>query len=342
MGNSHSFTGPADRDPVMVLVNSAAGALVGQDGAAEALADRLVTALAQHGIPASPCLVPGPALAAASKRAVDTHAAAVLVAGGDGTIATVAGALAGSPVPMAVLPLGTANLLARDLEMPEDPDAAVATLAEGLIGSIDVGWVNDVPFLNNVVLGLMPNVARQRERFRGALTPLLWGRLLTRLALAARRYPRLRVALATESGIARVKTHALVVANNAYRPQPGLLVRRDSLGDGALAIYVAKHRSLGRLLRLAMGVVTGTWQSDSDMVTDHARRLTVVIGRRLVRTTVDGEVVLLRPPLRFRLQPAALRVWVPKTAEAVLAGSGQSALPLLTGSGTVPLGSSDG
>jgi len=316
--------------PVVVLVNSSAGALVGQDGAAEALAATLVDALKARNIAARAHLAPGPELEASAQEAIATHAAAVLVAGGDGTIATVAGVLAGSPVPMAVVPLGTANLLARDLHMPEDPGAAVAALADGMLGAIDVGWVNDRPFLNNVVLGLMPNVARQRERVRGTMTPLLWARLLFRLAVAIRRHSRLRIALATDSGVTKVKTHALVVADNAYRPEPGLLVRRDSLGAGVLAIYAARHRTLGRMLRLAMGVVTGSWPADGDLVTDHASRLTVLVRRRVVRATVDGEVVLFRPPLRFRVQPGALRVWVPRTAESVLAGPVEPAAPVLT------------
>ncbi|MBB4266633.1 diacylglycerol/lipid kinase family protein [Roseospira visakhapatnamensis] len=326
---------PADDAPgaVTVLVNSGAGSLVGQPGAAEALADGLVKALADRGITATPRLASGPDLMTASRAAIADRAAAVVVVGGDGTIATVAGELAGTDVPMAVLPLGTANLLARDLTMPEDPTEAVAALADGVVGRIDVGWLNGRVFLNNVVLGLMPNLARQRERFRGAMTPVIWARLLVRMALAMRRNPRLRVVLATERRYLRVKTHALVVADNAYRAQPGLLVRRDSLGGGAMAIYVARHRSPWRMLRLAMGVVTGNWRADTDLLTDHAQRLTVLARRRALRVTVDGEVVLLRPPLRFRLQPAALRVWVPAAAGSVLAAPGEpvSAVPGLVG-----------
>ncbi|MBB4314801.1 diacylglycerol/lipid kinase family protein [Roseospira marina] len=323
--------GSAARSPVpaggraVVLINSGAGAFVGEPGSAEALAERLVAGLAARGIPAVARLAQGAGMAEAARRAVSDGARALLVAGGDGTLAAVAQALRDSPdpataPPMAALPLGTANLLARDLGMPEDPDEAVAALAEGVLGRIDIGRVNERVFLNNVVLGLFANLARQRERFRGAMTPVLWGRLIWRTVAAVRRYPRLRAVLATEKGVHRVKAHAMVIADNAYSDRPGLLVRRDSLGHGALALYVARHRSAWQWLRLAAGVmVGGTWRDDADLLTENVRRLTVAVRRRVLRATVDGEVVLLPGRITFRIEPAALRVWVPAESRAVLA-----------------------
>jgi len=311
------------RDRVVVLINSGSGAFVGQPEAAQTMADTLVAALDRFGWPAVAHLARGPDLAVAAETASRAGARALVVAGGDGTLASVAQALcdgAASAPPMAVVPVGTANLLARDLSMPEDPEAAVAALVEGVVGRIDVGRINGRVFLNNVVLGLFANVARQRERFRHAMTPVLWARLGWRLLTAVRRWPRLRAVLMTEHGAARVKTHAMVVADNAYAERPGLLVRRDSLGHGALAIYVMKHRAPWQWLRLALGlVVAGTWRRDADLLTEDARRLTVVVRRRVIRATVDGEVTLLPPRLHFRLEPGALSVWVPAEVAPVLA-----------------------
>jgi len=345
---------PSDR--VVVLINGGAGALVGRAGAAEALADRLVTGLAAHGLPAVARVVQGGDMAEAVRKATRDGAQALLVAGGDGTLAAVAQALrdqalrdapqsAAAPA-MAILPLGTANLLARDLRMPEDPDAAVAALAQGVIGRIDVGRVNDRVFLNNVVLGLFANAARQRERFRGAMTPLLWLRLIWRMVSAIRRSPRLRAVLKTDQGITRVKAHAMVIADNAYSTRPGLLVRRDSLGQGTLALYVARHQSPWQFLRLgfrlaAGAVVAGRWQDDADLLTGDARHLTVSVARRrMIRATVDGEVVLLRRRVTFRIEPAALRVWAPSEAASVLAAVESTAREVLAPGSPGPVSTS--
>ncbi len=309
---------------ILVLINSAAGAFVGQPEAPSALAERVVAALERHGLAAEAALGRAGDLAALADDAAREGAAALLVAGGDGTLAAVAQVLRARPdhegPALAVLPLGTANLLARDLLMPEDPEAAVAALAEGVIGRIDVGRVNDRLFLNNVLLGRFADLARQREHFRGTMTPLLWARLLGRLLQVGLGRRGLRAVVATDHGIERVRAHAMIVADNAYAARPGLLVRRDSLGRGELALYVMHHRSLAQWLRFAVSVLASpSWPRDSDLSTAHVRRLVVQVRRRVLRATVDGEVTLLPRRSSFRIEPAALRVWVPAEAVPVLA-----------------------
>jgi diacylglycerol kinase family enzyme len=309
---------------VLVLINSGAGAFLGRPEAARALGDRMVVALGRRGIGAEARLAQGEEIAEAARSASESGATALLVAGGDGTLATVAQSLCDHPAPdgpaLAALPLGTANLLARDLGMPEDPDAAVEALAGGVIGRIDVGRVNDRIFLNNVVLGRFADLARQRERFRGVMTPLLWLRLLWRLARTALHRRPLRAVVATDHGVERVRAHAMIIADNAYAARPGLLVRRDSLGRGALALYVMRHRSLGQWLRFALSVLASrSWPRDADLTTREVRRVVVGVPRRVLRATVDGEVTLLPRRAAFRIEPGALRVWVPEASAPVLA-----------------------
>lgn len=76
-----------------------------------------------------------------ARQALDGGAAAVLVAGGDGTVRAVSEAMAGSGVPMTIVPSGTGNLLARNLKLPLDrPDAMVAATFDGEQMAMDVGW----------------------------------------------------------------------------------------------------------------------------------------------------------------------------------------------------------
>jgi hypothetical protein len=79
----------------------------------------------------------------ARARAVRSGADAVIVAGGDGTIACAAQELAGGQIPLGILPFGTMNLLARDLNLPiGDIAAGIRIIAEGRVRRIDVGEVN--------------------------------------------------------------------------------------------------------------------------------------------------------------------------------------------------------
>jgi len=87
---------------------------------------------------------PGGGVAAA---AVAARVDLVLASGGDGTVTACAGAVAGSGIPLAVLPSGTGNLLARNLRLPIDLDRALAVALTGTDRQLDVGCANGLPFL---------------------------------------------------------------------------------------------------------------------------------------------------------------------------------------------------
>jgi diacylglycerol kinase family enzyme len=99
--------------------------------------------------------------------ALDAGATQVFVLGGDGTVLAVAGAVLGRDVAIGIVPLGTANLLARDLGLPLDPADAVDALAKAEVRRIDVGRVNGELFLCASMLGLTTTLARAREAARG-------------------------------------------------------------------------------------------------------------------------------------------------------------------------------
>ena len=78
----------------------------------------------------------------ATRRALDRKPAAVLVAGGDGTVRAVAEVMAGTGIPFAIIPSGTGNLLARNLRLPlGEPDAMISAVFEGATHPVDVGWM---------------------------------------------------------------------------------------------------------------------------------------------------------------------------------------------------------
>ena len=101
------------------------------------------------------------------ERALRSEADTVICAGGDGTFTAIARGLVGSGKTLALLPLGTANLLARDLGVPLALDVALASLADAEPREIDVGEVNGRLFLHKVVVGIIPAIAAAREKVRG-------------------------------------------------------------------------------------------------------------------------------------------------------------------------------
>jgi diacylglycerol kinase family enzyme len=244
----------------------------------------------------------------------------VFVLGGDGTVLAVAEALIGRPVPLGIVPLGTANLLARDLGIPLEPDAAIEALIDAPARAIDVGRVNGTHFLCASMLGMSTALARTREAARGAGPLRLWGRLLRKGLWMLGRYPYRRVTLDLNGNTQTVLTRALVVTNNPLAPEPGLHPRRARLDLGVLGVYGLHKGPLWELPRLALRFLNGTWPEDPGIF-HHALPQVRLQQRRGSRVTVmnDGERLRLTLPLHYEVLPAALAVLAPTAPDGVTA-----------------------
>ena len=295
---------------VAVVLNETAGTLLGRPVAG--VAADLGQAFAAHGVPASVVAARGPAVDAAIRAAVASDADAVVIGGGDGTVAAAAALLLGTGKALGLLPPGTMNLLARDLGMPADPRAAVEVLASGTRRLIDVGEVNGRVFLNNSVIGLFPALVRARERQRGVPGWRKWPAMASAVLKALRYYNLAEVEADFGHGPQPIRTPALAVVNNAYRDPGATFLHRPTLDSGRLAVYVARHLTRLGLVRLMAGLVLGGWQSDAELDSLLMTDLSVTSHtRRRLKVAIDGEYVRLAPPLVYRIRPRALPVLAP-------------------------------
>ncbi|SDW39883.1 diacylglycerol/lipid kinase family protein [Thiocapsa roseopersicina] len=246
-------------------------------------------------------------------EALDAGARHVYVLGGDGTVLAVAKALLDRDAVLGIVPMGTANLLARDLELPLDPMLAVDALLEAQPRRIDVGRVNGELFLCASMLGMGTTLARIRESGRGQGALRLWPRLLSKALWILWRYPHRRIILELDGQTLTLRSRALVISNNPVLPQAGLYPRRGRLDGGLLGIYGVREGSFGELPRVALRLLNGSW-ADEPLIFHHdAPQLTVQApsasrrGRRIMVLN-DGERVRLELPLRYEIQPRALSV----------------------------------
>lgn len=249
-------------------------------------------------------------------EAVASPANVVVAAGGDGTITALASALVGTDKALAILPLGTVNALARDLEVPLDLDAAVAALATGERHQIDVGEVNGRVFLHKVVVGVIPAVAAGRERIRGRYDIGAKIGFLLYFARRLARSRRIAVAIQPNDGPVRIeRVQALAVASNSYDEGPGRFFSRHCLDGGTLTLYRLKHLTVGDVLRLSVRMLMGHWQDDEALLVETVRSVRIDTRKSLVKVMFDGEIETLHTPLEFAIRPKALTVIVP-AAEA--------------------------
>ncbi len=289
------------------MANVAAGSLVDGGLTPDALRSRLEAAsLTVVPEPRPDAPLPERLAAAAELPGID----AVAVAGGDGTLACAAQALTGRQVPLGILPLGTMNLLAKDLGLPLDLDAAIAVLATGTMRAIDAGEVNGHVFLINSVLGLPARMARHREAKRGRMGFVDMVRMGAGLLRHLGRYPRERAVLTIAGETRRVRFRTLAVVCGDYREGLGQVLSRAGVDGGHLTLYLVETLSAARLVRLGLGFAIGEWRRLPDLERHETDALTLD-ARKALRVMNDGEVVLIAPPLRYRLRASALRVLVP-------------------------------
>lgn len=258
-------------------------------------------------------------------QALRSDAEIIVAAGGDGTATALAGAVIDSDKTLAVLPLGTMNLLARDLGLPLDLGQAIAALGNLQPQHIDVGEVNGRIFLHNVTIGFAPALAARRELIRGRRDIAAKFEYLRHFLHRLFEARRLAIRITPGSGAPRLeRVRAVTISNNSYEEGVGRLFSRQHLDSGELALYIFRRLSLADLLRLLLGMLIGHWRHDEALAIEKACAVTIELRREKVRVTIDGEVETLAVPLRFRIRPQALSVLAPLPAEDVLSAPEQT------------------
>ena len=211
------------------------------------------------------------------------------MAGGDGSLAAVAGVAIERGIPFVVVPFGTRNHFARDVGLDRNDPLAALDAFGGREQSIDVGVVNGRLFLNNVSLGAYAKLVHRRERHRRRRVALARARAVW-LTVRERHGLRARV-----DGTP-VEARVIFVGNNAYDLDLFNVGARTRLDEGLLHVYALE------------GWLPHAW---SDRKGD---AFTVETAESSVNAAIDGEPAELESPLRFEVRPRALRVLIPPGA----------------------------
>jgi YegS/Rv2252/BmrU family lipid kinase len=278
-------------------------------------------ALARAGVPlaAAHALEDPEALPDRIREALASGARTVVVGGGDGTLSAAAGLLAGTGAALGVLPLGTANDLARTLHVPDDLEGAARVIARGRTRTVDVGYAGERAFLNAASVGFSGAVTR---RLNGGLKRVV-GPLAYPVAgaSAAGEGRPFRARVEIDGAVREQEALQIVIGNGRYHGGGRLVAPRAAIDDRRLDVYVVaaapgpragprpRLRDLARLAAYGLRLVRGRHLEHPAVF--HARGV-----RAEIRTDppleidADGELVG-HTPARFRIAPGALAVLAP-------------------------------
>jgi diacylglycerol kinase family enzyme len=249
-----------------------------------------------------------PTQAARDARA---RASIVVAGGGDGTVSGVAAGLAGTPVALGVLPLGTLNHFARDLQIPLDLRQAVAVVAARHVVRVDVGQVNDRVFVNNSSIGIYPDIVQERDVLRRQGHGK-WPAMAIAALHVLRRHRGVTVGIEADGRRRTWRTPFVFVGNNEYTIEGIRSGGRARLDRGKLFVYVAPRARTRDLPMLVAKALVGRASQSGAFEIVPATELTInTRAARPIRVAADGEVMTMSTPLRYRTCPGALQVVVP-------------------------------
>jgi len=249
-------------------------------------------------------------LAELARAAVERGCDVVIAAGGDGTISGVADGLVGTTTPLGIIPLGTANVLARELGLPLDTEGACALLAgPHRVANLDAIEIEGQYYFTQVGIGIdalmIRDTTREQKRRFGRLA-YLWTGLLCLLGFQPRRFR-----LAVDDRKSRPRASQVILANSGTMGQPPLRwgpdIRPD---DGRIDVCILRARTLLDYLVFGWHVLLGRQQASRHVRYFTAQRSIAVSTSKPLPVQADGEIIG-QTPIAARVVPRAVRVVVP-------------------------------
>lgn len=231
----------------------------------------------------------------------------VIIGGGDGTLNAAVDGLVDTQLPLGILPLGTANDLARTLEIPTSLPEACQIIAKGQVRRIDLGWVNGKHFFNVASIGLSVRITKQLTKEVKRRWGVLAYAVTALKAISQARPFRAEIRLNGES--IRVKTIQIAVGNGRYYGGGMTVVYDATIDDQRLDLYSLEVQHWWQIVALLPAMRGGQHINSKNVRTLRGQEIEVLTSRpRSINT--DGEITT-QTPAHFRVIPQSLAVLVP-------------------------------
>jgi diacylglycerol kinase (ATP) len=247
-------------------------------------------------------------------QAVEDGCDLVVLGGGDGTVSASVDQLAGRPVVLGVLPLGTANDFARTMQIPSDVDQACETIATGKVVDVDLGLAGDNYFVNVASAGLSVGVTQALSaRLKSRLGPLAYPVATVR---AYRRHRPFTARLEFPDGDNEPMDIddllQVAVGNGRHYGGGNVVAPEAGIDDHALDVYAIRQGRMRDHVNIARLFKDGSFVEHHNVVHLTTRRM-VLHTDPVEQINVDGEVVASTPE-EFSVARNALDVLVPQQA----------------------------
>jgi YegS/Rv2252/BmrU family lipid kinase len=238
-----------------------------------------------------------------AREAAEQGTHIVVAAGGDGTINDVVNGLAGSKTALGILPVGTMNVFAAELGIPNDLEEAWEIIEAGGTREIDLAVANHHYFVQLAGIGFDAQIVERTSwNFKKNFGPLSY--LVSAAQIAAEKPPRIVV----EADGREWEGSFVLIGNGRFYGAPIKVFKNARLDDGMLDVLILKNLGYLDIARFLTGVFTGTHTDFHDI--EYFQTSSVrVRSEEQVPVEVDGEL-MGKLPVEFRIAPDKLNVVV--------------------------------
>lgn len=253
---------------------------------------------------------------AAAERAQQNNGVLV-AAGGDGTVNYVASLCREYGLTLGILPLGTFNYFARELNIPGDLAEAARVISAGFSRDVSIGYVNDHLFLNNASFGLYTRIIRNRERDKSHFGRYRIVAFFSALATLFQKQRPLSITLQVGDETIKRKTAMVFVGNNTLQLKNFDLEVSECTRHDRLAVILMKKVSYWDTVRLIVRGLFKRLDDEQRLEMLCADFFDVSTRSKQVDVVIDGELIRCTSPLRFTVARQALQVLVPQPSESL-------------------------
>jgi YegS/Rv2252/BmrU family lipid kinase len=249
-----------------------------------------------------------------TKQAIEQGAGYILAVGGDGTVNEVAAAMIHSDAVLGIIPKGSGNGLARELNIPMDARRAIEMIDRGNVITIDGCMANDRIFFTTCGVGFDAAVSHKfaHEKRRGSLT------YVKNTIEEYLRYTPEIYELFIENQSIKEKAFLVTCANASQYGNNAYIAPHANISDGMMDITILSPFTPLDVPSLAFQLFTRQIDKNSKIKVLQASRLTILRTKEGLMH-LDGEPVISGPRIDISVIPQALRVLTPETAPTSIA-----------------------
>jgi len=251
------------------------------------------------------------AILPALKELAEKSYNAFLIAGGDGTVRSAAEALIDKEIPLIILPMGTFNLFARELDYPSDLDTIFKIIKNNKTKLVDVASVNQSIFINHSAIGFYSYILKLRAKQPHRFGTGRFVKIIYTLLNIFKVLPIYKITVTTEDQVVCYNTFLTVIGNNYHCTNLFNFGSRNLLTKGLLSVYILQGKTRWECFKCITSILFNTKQKEKYLTEFETDKLTISSESSRINVDLDGDLFKLDVPLNYIIHNKKLTVLVP-------------------------------